>query len=85
MGVIVDGVGVDDVEFDEFGDGLGGGGYPKNVEMTEPEDPIETYSSLSLMTWSVQVMSVLYDVGGGVMLSVFLMLLVFLVWVVEVE
>ena len=37
-------VGVDVVESDVFGDGLGGGGY-LNEEPTEPYGPIETYLS----------------------------------------
>ena len=69
MGVKVDGVGVgvDVVELDEFSGGLGGGEYP-NVEMIEPEDPIETHSSLLMMAWSVQVRSVLCEVDVDVML-----------------
>ena len=42
MGVIVDGVSGDVVESDEFGDGLDGGD-DANVEITDPEDPIEIY------------------------------------------
>ena len=70
MFVVVVVVGV--VESDEFGNSLGGGGYP-NEEITEPNGPIETY--LSVMTWSVQVVSVLCDVGGGVISSLLLVLL----------
>ena len=74
VGVDVVSVGV--VELDEFGDGVGGGGY-QNKELTEQYDQIETY--LSVMTWSVQVESFLYDEdgdcgGGGVMLVLFLVL-----------
>ena len=71
VGVDVMSVGV--VELDEFGGGVAGGGYP-NEELTDSQGPIETY--LSVMTWSVQVVSVLCDEsgdggGGGVMLGLF--------------
>ena len=48
FGVDVVSVGV--VESDEFGDGVGVGGY-QNEELTEQYGPIETYSSV--MTWPV--------------------------------
>ena len=83
VGVIVDSesVGVDVVELNEFGGILGGGGHP-DMEITEPGNPFKTYSSLSLMVWSVQVVSVFCGVDGGVIVSPFLVLSVFLVQVV---
>ena len=48
VGVDVVSLGV--VGLDEFGDGVGGGGYP-NKELTEQFGPIETYSLV--LTWSV--------------------------------
>ena len=84
---IVDGVdiGVDVVsenvvESDEFGYGLDGGGFT-NEELSEPRGPIETY--LSVMTWLMQVVSVLWnECGGGVIFSLFLVLSS-LLWVVD--
>ena len=72
----VDVVSVGVVESDEFSDGVGSGGYP-NEELTEQYGPIKTYSLV--MTWLVQVVSVSCDEGGGgVMLVLFSVFLVFL-------
>ena len=78
---LVDGVdGVGGVELDAFSDGLDGSGYP-NEELAELYDSNETY--LSVMTWSVQLVSVSCDVGGGMNILLFLVMLVLLLVVDE--